>query len=546
MAWLTQEQKDKVIQEAQKYGWVDSQQFKNKVNAQYWAWAYDTLVNKASQWVTTGQISWDLTKANQELWTNVSQEQADLWKQISTWIFTAEQAKRYNDLTWSQTWARDLALWTQQWANNMQTTITQEEVKTMTSEWVTPWQNITTPEPVKPTEVKPTTTTEVKTPEVKPQKIETLEQFKQKGANLPNLEQFIEDRYWTTAQQEADWVTAVINWEKFKWTIDANWNPINVSLWQAQQPVASNPDDLFNGLVNWWSVNQSDPNYKVAKTRFDNYSKYKDYNDKLFQSAFNEWLIVPWTQLYNDLQKDPKVKLQMDKAIALNRINWEKIDDKKIFETQSDEIANNTKTTSPTWEIITLKQALEDWYITQDEMNSLTNGKEVISKAKEVEDLKNKVDELQNVYDNIETEIEKQLEWTWATTYDRSIMIANAQKKLLWPLNLAIDKYNNANWTLVQMKADASNLLAMNLSEYHTQLARQQALSDKAEERTYNETQAQKELEQKYNYTYWDINSTNPQIQNIAIENAVKSMYENYPYQVWKVKQLKCKKLKIK
>ena len=91
--WITQEQKDRIVSEAQKYGWVDSQQFKNKVNAQYWAWAYDTLVNKASQWVTTGQISWDLTKANQELWTNVSQEQADLWKQISTWIFTAEQVK---------------------------------------------------------------------------------------------------------------------------------------------------------------------------------------------------------------------------------------------------------------------------------------------------------------------------------------------------------------------------------------------------------------------------------------------------------------------
>lgn len=556
MAGLTQEQKDKVINEAQKYGWVDSEAFKNKVNTQYWAWSYDTLVNKAAQWVTTWQISWDLTKANQELWTNVSQEQVDLWKQISTWIFSAEQAKRYNDLTWSQTWARDLALSTQQWANNIKTNITQEEVNTMSSEWVTPWQNITIPETVKAPEVKPTTTTETKTSEVKPQKIETIEQFKQKGANLPNLEQFIEDRYWTTAQQETDWVTAVINWEKFKWTIDANWNPIKVSLWQVQQPVASNPDDLFNWLVGWWSVNQSDPNYKIAKTRYDNYSKYAWYSSKQFQTALNEWLILPWTQTYNDLIKDPKIKLELDKAQSLNIINWQKTDTTKVFETQSEEIANNTKV-NIWWKTMTLKQAMTDWYISQDEYNQITNNSEVISKYKEVEWLKNKVNELQSQYDNIKSQVEEDIKNSWKRVSDstKRALIANYQTKQLWPLNLAISNLNTANWTLTQLKTDASQMFATNLEIYQNQQAREQALQDLAdqrkyqekltkEERQYSEDLAIKQLEQNYAYQYWDLNSTNPTLQNIAIERAITSMYEKYPLPGMESKAIKTQKVK--
>ena len=66
------------------------------------------------------------------------------------------------------------------------------------------------------------------------------------------------------------------------------------------------------------------------------------------------------------------------------------------------------------------------------------------------------------------------------------------------------------------------------------------------EDRTYQEQQAQKELEQKYNYTYWDINSTNPQVQDIAIQNAVKSMYEKYPLPGMESQAIKVQKIKNK
>jgi len=50
-----------------------------------------------------------------------------------------------------------------------------------------------------------------------------------------------------------------------------------------------------------------------------------------------------------------------------------------------------------------------------------------------------------------------------------------------------------------------------------------------ADERAYNESQTTKQLEQQYKYTYGDIDSTNPTLQNIAIQNAVAGMYQNYP-----------------
>ena len=540
MAWLTQEQKDKVIQEAQQYGWVDSQQFKNKVNSQYWAWSYDALVNKAAQWVTTGQISWDLTKANQELWTNVTQEQADLWKQISTWNFTAEQAKRYNDLTWSQTGARDLALSTQQWANNLKTTITSEEQKTMSSEWITPWQNITTPEPVKTPEVKPTTTTETKTPEVKPQKIETIDQFKQKGANLPNLEQFIEDRYWTTAQQEADWVTAVINWEKFKWTIDADWNPRKVSLWQAVQPIQSNPDDLFKTLASWWSISQTDPNYNTVKIRYNNFTTYKNMTSGQLSSLLKSGVLLPGTQTYNDLMNDPSTSVNLKNAEKLNTINQDTTAEEKVSNielNQSKNILNNN---------LTVATALSDWTLTKDEYNQLTNNSEIIEKSKEVDNLKKDFIQKKSQYDDIENQVKSELEWKRVSSWYINALINQRRKNMLNDLTLSEKLYNSALWELSTMKEESTNLLNTNLSLYKEQQARAQALADKQEERAYNEAQAQKELQQKYDYTYWDINSTNPQVQNIAIENAVKSMYEKYPLPGMESQAIKVQKIKDK
>jgi hypothetical protein len=58
---------------------------------------------------------------------------------------------------------------------------------------------------------------------------------------------------------------------------------------------------------------------------------------------------------------------------------------------------------------MTLKQALEDGFIDQNEMNAMTNNSEVITKAKEVETLKNEYDEKLRQYKNLEKTIKDEL-----------------------------------------------------------------------------------------------------------------------------------------
>jgi len=48
-----------------------------------------------------------------------------------------------------------------------------------------------------------------------------------------------------------------------------------------------------------------------------------------------------------------------------------------------------------------------------------------------------------------------------------------------------------------------------------------QAREFQLEDRAYQEERTTKELEQKYAYTYGDLNSENPTLKNIAIEKAV-------------------------
>jgi hypothetical protein len=61
---------------------------------------------------------------------------------------------------------------------------------------------------------------------------------------------------------------------------------------------------------------------------------------------------------------------------------------------------------------MTLKQALEDGFIDQNEMNAMTNNSEIITKAKEVETLKNEYDEKLRQYKNLEKTIKDELKGT--------------------------------------------------------------------------------------------------------------------------------------
>lgn len=164
----------------------------------------------------------------------------------------------------------------------METTVTKQETPTWT---------VTTTE--KPKEVKPL------------EKITTIDQFKQKWANVNNLEQFIEDRYWTTAQIQWDWVVANINGENFKWTIDSAWNPIKTSLGKGEMvtPAKLTSQDYLTQLIQWQKIQTNNPDAIEAQHIYDNIKPYIwAWVDSLYSSMVSG-KIVPWSDVYNDMIK---------------------------------------------------------------------------------------------------------------------------------------------------------------------------------------------------------------------------------------------------
>ncbi len=323
---------------------------------------------------------------------------------------------------------------------------------------------------------------------------------------------------------------------------------------QLQSNVERNPDNIYNTLKSGGFIYNNEvlnsSEYKQAKARLDTYNQYKNYNQNQFSQALSKGLLLPWTTLYNDLIQDEKIKQEIDKANILNKINEINPSEEDIFINQWNEIANNTKVTI-NWQTNTLAQIFSDWMITQEEYNQMTNTPEITSKYQEVETLKNEVNTLENTYKNIRTETEKELKWSWATKSQMEALIWQRQRDIIWPLELAMSRYNNALWTLTQMKSDASQLFATNLSLYQQQQQRQQQLDDRAnerayqyfmtqenrayqetltqEQRAYNEALATQQLEQKFDYTYGNLNSTDERIRNLAIKNAVSDLYKQYP-----------------
>lgn len=457
---------------------------------------------------------------------------------IKSGKFSWKDAYDYNKQVWSKTGARDLALTSKEWVQNLNTTVTADEAVMMNNAWISKvWEWVTadlqwwTVEDYRQNVEKITT----KTPEWETivtketpkgatdfSKIQSVDEWKtQTGWWVNNLESWIESKYGTIATQNADWTISATIWDKkYQWKIDEAWNPIKNEVWQVT------PDDIYTTLAMGWNVDKNTPWYDQALNRFNKNTYYKWLSDKQLTAELGKSLL-PWTNEYNDLIKDPLQKARIDKIQQFNLVKWVKTDTNSIYEEKSDEILSNTNI-DINGETMTLKTALEDWYITADEMTGLTNNSQIITKAQEVEKLKNQYDEELATYEAIAKDIKDQFKGTWATRRDIAVATANAQEKVL-PWLLALEsRLNNAVWTLTQMKADSTQLFATNLQLYKEQ----QAQADKLEERTYQEKLAQKQLEQQFNYEYWDINSTDPNVQRVAVERAVADMYNKYPI-VW-------------
>lgn len=90
------------------------------------------------------------------------------------------------------------------------------------------------------------------------------------------------------------------------------------------------------------TVNPTTPGYKEAKARAEKYQRFAGYDVNQFATSLKEGDLLPGTQTYNDLVKDPAVKIKLEKANALNTINGDKVDTTKVVEKTMNDIMENS------------------------------------------------------------------------------------------------------------------------------------------------------------------------------------------------------------
>lgn len=246
------------------------------------------------------------------------------------------------------------------------------------------------------------------------------------------------------------------------------------AFFQAKNAQQNNPDALFQSLISGVPIYNQElkntPQFKQAQTRLDNLRQYSSYNSNQFATAISSGQLLPGTQTYNDLQRDPKLKVSIEKANTLNQVNGNKLDTNKAVSTVMNDIVDN----SP------LGQAMKDGYISAEEANQFTTTPEIQAKSDALLKLQNDVTTKQNSYDNIRTEVENELKGTGATTSQREALIGSRQRDMLGGLNLAIGLYNNSLGQLSDMKKQQADLFDRNLWLYQDREKQAQQIASEA------------------------------------------------------------------
>ena len=460
---------------------------------------------------------------------NQNQEKQDinpniLENKIKSGNFSWAEASAYNKMVWNKTAARDLALSSKEAISswNLKTTINPQEARIVQKSWVIgeeikQWNvraDVTDTTPEKFTqEFKQTPTPKVpklapdmtktaeelwlwwKTPEsatITPReeapvdftKIQTVADWKkQTWWWIDNLDSWIEAKYWTIANKNPDWsLTATINGQDYNWIIDDAGNPIRTQL-----PPSS--ASIFDSLKTWVEISQDIQNtneYKKALQRYQAYNQYANLNANQLASAISSWDLLPWTQVYKDLEANPETKIELNKAQSLNIINWKTVDTTNAWINLTNKITNDS----------TIANYMSDNNISSDEFNSMVNTPDVVEKAKEVEQYAMKVNDLKATYEDIRRQTEEQFKWTGATKVAIEALIAQRQKDILPALNLAISNYNTSFWTYTDLKNSAIDLFKTNLGLYQQAQAQQQA--QQATQTQYDNQVKLLQLQQQY------------------------------------------------
>lgn len=226
---------------------------------------------------------------------------------------------------------------------------------------------------------------------------------------------------------------------------------------QANTQLANNEWAILNTLKVGGIIPEqvkSSPYYKTALATYNKMQQYSTYSIGQLTTALNQWNILPWTSLYNEMMKDPALKTKLTEAQIYT--SSKPTDKTAMYENASTDIlSSNPKTAN----------MLADGVITVDEYNQATNNDAIMAKAKEVEEKTNKYNALYAEYEAIPEKI--RADFPGSPFADA--MIADAQNAKYKAVILARWEMNSADGTLTELKAQASSLFETNLKLYQDQ-----------------------------------------------------------------------------
>jgi uncharacterized protein YoaH (UPF0181 family) len=521
------------------------------------------------------------TPVSPEVTPNPTQDQ--LKAKISTGDFTASEARQYNQMTWSNTWARDVALTSKDAMKNQdfQTAVTTQEVWMMKDAWIkqvnsdritldtTAPVTPVTPTPKVEAPVNPTSpvTPKVEAPvNPKPTNLWTI-QGKKIISEAPEFKGADGQTYKTVRFDDGSLGTVRI-WEW--WVNELVWNTYkDEQRWDVKQLIEqglNNADNIYKQISINWNIPEIVKNtkpYTSAKARYDIASKYLGYTEDQLYNAYINWEI--WGQLEKDLVQNPYLsaaKEKYNKKLVTDGINQEATNSLDIY----------NKVNWKDWEVKGEKTALEilnekftnlftSMGKTEDDMLSFkdymqANYPDLVTQSQE---LNAKNTELKKLADQRDARLENIIKENPWISINRANMLAARQNKE------TNEQIKSMSYEIANLNANVqymTNLADKQYSYEQEQQARQDRLEQEQrwyafnmlqdeigyqrtlEDRNYTEEQRQKDLEQQYDFTYWDINSEDTRIRDTAIRNAVAQLYTQYPIPGMEAPAVKEQKIK--
>lgn len=499
--------------------------------------------------------------------------QADLEAKIKTWNFTSGDALDYNRMTWNKQWARQVALWSKEAVTTwwLKTAVTPDEIANMKSQWITKvdknditldktwltpqeyesdkqkalnqavWQSLWTEKPTETPKIEPTKV-ETKKEDIKPTTTTDITYTEDKQAFDPNKVISRAEQYtW------ADWKTyqTVRNSDNTLTTIDVTtWQPVTSKYtdaerenikqsflwWKKVEEIKKTSNDYYSMLWQGLDIPIKEKNtieYKKAYQRKANLDKFSVMNSTQLAWAIKNWEFLSWTQEYNDLkQSNPKLVQDAETLHSINAINEDKKDATDIRVKIS--------------EYLTKLMSDDDKTSYKDKLSQNPN----IVKLNE--SLWEKEKELASIKDSLEyakEDLDTQLWWKAVTSWYKRYKLGEINRELTRQYNLVLSDYNSIAWQIKTISEDI---------KYEMESERQ-AEQDKLNQlwTAYNIyqwlTEWERQIEQFKNqrlYQTWDINSTDPYLQNLGIENAVNQLYTQYPIPWMEAPAVKIQKVK--